>query len=1007
MKVLKLCLLVQIIFFKVTYAQSELPKIIPPSPNAAAFHKYGEYPVSHYTGVPDISIPIYDVQSLKLNCPISIRFHASGFKPNELDGILGLNWSLSAGGMVSRQIIGIPDDMATGMLYNNPRHDLASVSSLFPRYGFEYLESVNQKAVDSEYDIFSYSVNGISGSFILKRNGTILDYTIDPVMISNKKKEKIKVRLNSGGLIESFDVVDENGITYRFGKSLSGTSATEAISSETSGPYSGFNTSWLLTDIVSSDKTDTISFLYSAHRVRQTSNDVFSSGVNYLNFAHYVGMPGDPGFYSPLPATTYSGSASNSSIFYKVRDLEEIRFSNGKVLFTYVPNNDSPQQNYLSTVKVYDDNNQQIKGYNFYVSPYTSTRSYRRKLDSMTIDGIETYNFEYNNDSITPYNPLSADWWGYFNGSYFPGAMSPTITLPSSMSIGDGVNRDANSNMVNYMIKKIIYPTGGSSEFLFEPNYVKNGGSLSTIGGTRIRKVTNDDGLGNKTYKEYKYGANEDGAGIATSPYVVDNVLTSNFIYSNYLHGSSNFWQTYERISISPYLNSLINYSSPIYYSEIAEYDTDNLSSNLGKIIYKYQSIPGSLIQKTDGNIGCFSYFLPPVSGLPTKQTMSPRQSRIISPDRYGLLEKKEVYEKYLSAYRLLEEEIMTYDIETFPEIKSLIVEAKNQYLHNGMDDRVNLFSQTSYSNGPSVLANVPRSLYAPFLYENCYIQPSTVNLKSRTVKKYFNGQMVENGQQYSYDNPLHGFPTSSLKWNKNYNALEVGKMTEIIYKRALEKSTITSLTPEQGLAIDSMVRKNMIATVIEEDQNFTTREEVVGGYRTDGNKRKRINYKIWSSNGHIIAPKDIQISTSNLPLETVTEFHAYDAKGNPLSVSKKDGPRLVYVWGYNHKYPIAEISNADYLTVRSLLGGDPAINTFNAILYPTDYQINSYLSALRGSLSGAMVKTYAYYPLVGIKATTDAKGMNTYYEYDNFQRLLNIKDHNGDILKNYKYNYK
>ena len=36
--------------------------VVMPAPNAAALGKYGDYSVGNFTGVPDISIPIYTVQ---------------------------------------------------------------------------------------------------------------------------------------------------------------------------------------------------------------------------------------------------------------------------------------------------------------------------------------------------------------------------------------------------------------------------------------------------------------------------------------------------------------------------------------------------------------------------------------------------------------------------------------------------------------------------------------------------------------------------------------------------------------------------------------------------------------------------------------------------------------------------------------------------------------------------------------------------------------------------------
>jgi len=55
---------------------------------------------------------------------------------------------------------------------------------------------------------------------------------------------------------------------------------------------------------------------------------------------------------------------------------------------------------------------------------------------------------------------------------------------------------------------------------------------------------------------------------------------------------------------------------------------------------------------------------------------------------------------------------------------------------------------------------------------------------------------------------------------------------------------------------------------------------------------------------------------------------------------------------------------------------------------------------------SDAQMTTYTYDPLVGMTSSTDAKSETTYYEYDPFQRLMNIKDKDGNIIKHYDYNY-
>ena len=49
---------------------------------------------------------------------------------------------------------------------------------------------------------------------------------------------------------------------------------------------------------------------------------------------------------------------------------------------------------------------------------------------------------------------------------------------------------------------------------------------------------------------------------------------------------------------------------------------------------------------------------------------------------------------------------------------------------------------------------------------------------------------------------------------------------------------------------------------------------------------------------------------------------------------------------------------------------------------------------------------SYTYVPIIGMTSMTDAKGLVTYYEYDDDNRLLNVKDYNEDMLQEYAYNY-
>ena len=94
------------------YGQSYAPEInvIPPSPDVMALHKYIDFPVSNYTGTPQINLPIYTIRMNSFSVPISLNYHASGLKVDEYASWVGAGWSLDAGGAISRNVRGVPDE---------------------------------------------------------------------------------------------------------------------------------------------------------------------------------------------------------------------------------------------------------------------------------------------------------------------------------------------------------------------------------------------------------------------------------------------------------------------------------------------------------------------------------------------------------------------------------------------------------------------------------------------------------------------------------------------------------------------------------------------------------------------------------------------------------------------------------------------------------------------------------------------------------------------------------
>jgi hypothetical protein len=239
--------------------------LTPVSPNAAAFQKYTDIPVSLHSGVPNISVPIGEVKGRLLSCPISLNYHAGGLKVQEEASWVGLGWSLSAGSTITRMVRGLPDE-CTHFGYNNFEAILDSISNVdlfrdpyagvsnWEDYyidGNRYLNHVNNQHQDSEPDLFSYSVEGYSGKFCIFRNEVYL-FPKHPIKIEVGNFNALCSMTAPGGYeifedefsLGSITITLPNGNKYYFNDK-------EITTTQSSGGTQRYISSWLLSRIES------------------------------------------------------------------------------------------------------------------------------------------------------------------------------------------------------------------------------------------------------------------------------------------------------------------------------------------------------------------------------------------------------------------------------------------------------------------------------------------------------------------------------------------------------------------------------------------------------------------------------------------------------------------------------------------------------------------------------------------------------------------------------------
>jgi YD repeat-containing protein len=126
--------------------------------------------------------------------------------------------------------------------------------------------------------------------------------------------------------------------------------------------------------------------------------------------------------------------------------------------------------------------------------------------------------------------------------------------------------------------------------------------------------------------------------------------------------------------------------------------------------------------------------------------------------------------------------------------------------------------------------------------------------------------------------------------------------------------------------------------------------------------------------------------------------------------------------WAYNYSFPIINAQNASHFDLNNAvsnasIGNYSNLDDFLIGVGDFFYENGSFNNAnkeafalfvneVQEALPEALVTLYTYCPLKGVTSQTDPNGKTIYYRYDDFGRLSNIKDNEGNILKSYDYNY-
>jgi hypothetical protein len=455
-----------ICFFSDAFAQSSTQAplfalrtdLIPPSPNAAALGKYGVVPVSLQTGIPNISIPITEAVGQQLKIPVTLNYNTSGFKPTEEASWVGLGWSLEAGGVITRIVKDKVDEfMADDGKYANVNWRFTTQDSITNSFLDSALYFASK---DTEPDIYAFNFSGYSGKFVIYR-GKIFQYPYQQLTIS-------------GDPSTGFIIITPDGNQYNFPITETTLALTNHIHNNDDVYYylpSQYPTSWYLQSIVSPDNKDNITFSYSS------ADTIVQNGPGTQDLKKLIttGVP----VYSPNPV----------SFPFPVRIYTPrlTRITTSKMYINFNSSTTARQDiatSYaLANIEIYNYQGQLLNRFTFDTDyfPASSSNTTGDKWLKLTglDEGISAQNikktkFFYNESGSYPSKTLpSVDDWGYSNG----GTLSEVGSLiPKTLYPVYGVDKTPNfPSALNTVIRQIIYPTGGSTLFTYEPNLTNNG----------------------------------------------------------------------------------------------------------------------------------------------------------------------------------------------------------------------------------------------------------------------------------------------------------------------------------------------------------------------------------------------------------------------------------------------------------------------------------------------------------------------------------------------------
>lgn len=453
-------------------------KMTPPSPTAFSFSKYGDTQINESMGIIAPQIPIGTYKAGSIALPISMDYSGNGVKVDQAATWTGINWTIAAGGAITRQVRGEDDFIRPAGSQFYSWNELQAMDIFTTTADYQEIESfVYHSSIDSEVDLFYFNFLGFSGSFYLvKEDGEFTAHIENATIPLNI--EILDPQPNANGIIEPLKrtiVIQTPDGTKHFFGGLNASEASKSIYPSLFVDSRFVQTGFYLSKIQNLNG-DVIYFQYGDYTNNLKTAQTESYSKVTSSTANCGGIPITDKWDNDILNTSIRGKFlqrihnnrnSFEVIFSSEAASQEVsrhynRILNGVEIIDFL----NPQHKLLDVEFEYyfpsgSDLNDKQEALRFFLKKVRfngGNESHSYEMEYKDLEQLPN-RFSYDQDHLGYYNgknnyrmlPETDRWWFRNIGGQTLADKSPDFDFAT---IG--------------VLKKLIYPTGGYTEFEYE-----------------------------------------------------------------------------------------------------------------------------------------------------------------------------------------------------------------------------------------------------------------------------------------------------------------------------------------------------------------------------------------------------------------------------------------------------------------------------------------------------------------------------------------------------------